>query len=708
MLPTQKIPIREDISRRSWIITAFLVMLSLAIIGKMIAIQRFEKHKGKSWKSYISNTIHVDTIPAMRGNIYSNDGSLLATSLPYFEISLDPIIADSIYFKEKIDSLCTNAARLFREQTREEYLKKITFARHEWEKGRRANRNIRIVKRKITFKEQQIVSRWPFFRKFSSGKTKGGKTVVFYSRYKPYGSMAERTIGSLDSSKRGLVGMEARFEKQLSGKSGMGLFEILDDETRMPLEDDERLQPEAGADIYSTINVNFQDIAESSLRKTLKKYQAHHGCAVVMDRVTGEIRASANLTKIQDTTYRETFNYAIAGLTNPGSTFKLPTMIAALEKGLPLDRLYATGDGEATYNGVAIRDTKRGGHGTITAQQVFEKSSNVGIHLIMKDYFYGNGAEYYNYLKKFRLTDPTGIYMLGEPNPRIRNPKSKGWSKTSLTFMGYGYESELTPLQMLAFYNAVANDGYWVQPTLVKQIKNADVIVKEFPIVKDKIRICSESTLRKAKQILEGVVDHGTAKNIKNDQYSIAGKTGTAQKLVNGRYVPGLFTVSFIGYFPANNPRYTCLVMVDSPKGGSMEQLYAGSVAAPVFKDIADRIVGYDIGMHPNLKKKNNKLREVATHLNAGNAEDIRQISEQLDLDSQPTQSGWVAAKGKGRNIKWVSTDNNPNKIPKLLGMSLRDAVYLLENNGFRVQYKGFGKVADYIQRENLFVLNLK
>ncbi len=701
--------IKEDISRRSWLITFGLVAVAAAIVFKIISIQRFEKYKGKPWKAHLSNTIHIDTISAMRGNIYSSDGSLLVTSLPYFEIALDPTIADSAYFYEKIDTLCTKAARLFKDRSKEEYLKTITFARREWENNdRKGNRNIRIVRRKITFREQQIVNTWPFFRKFSSGKTKGGKLTVFYQRYKPYGSMAERTIGSLDSDKRGLVGIEARFEKSLAGKPGIGLFEILDDETRMPLEDDDRLQAESGADVYSTLNVNFQDIAESSLRKTLKKYGAAYGCAAVMETQTGEIRALANLTKKGDSTYLDTYNYAIAGLANPGSTFKLPTMIAALEEGLSLDRVYGTGDGQTVYNGVTIRDTKRGGHGSLTAQQVFEKSSNVGVHLIMRDYFYGKADKYCAYLNKFKLTEPTGIYMLGEPNPRIRNPKSKGWSKTSLTFMGYGYESELTPLQMLTFYNAVANNGYWVQPSLVKQVKKGDEVLKEIPINKANKPICSEATLQKARRILEGVVENGTAKNIKNDQYKIAGKTGTAQKLVNGRYVPGLFNVSFIGYFPAQNPRYTCLVMIDSPRGSSMEQLYAGSVVAPVFKDIADRIVGYDVRMHPNIPSKKNEIKNIAQHLNAGNADDLRSIAENLNLDAQPTQNGWVAAKGKGANVRWASMDKNPNGVPKLKGMSLRDALYLLENNGFKVRYKGVGKVFDYEKVDNVFTLILK
>ncbi|MEZ4903731.1 MAG: penicillin-binding protein 2 [Spirosomataceae bacterium] len=346
------------------------------------------------------------------------------------------------------------------------------------------------------------------------------------------------------------------------------------------------LQPVNGLDIHTTIDLNFQDIAETALKATLKRYQASSGSVIVMEVATGEIRAIANLTRRKgDSTYYERYNHALAEKSNPGSTFKLATMLAALEEGLPMSRVYPTGNGIAQYRSAIIRDTKRTGHGSITAQQVFEKSSNVGVHLIMKDYFYQHSEKYVGYLKRFHLRESTGIQMKGEPTPYIPTPQSKKWSKTSLTYMSYGYEAELTPLQMLAFYNAIANDGYWVRPMLVKQIKQADELIQDIPPFKKEERIASEKSIKKARTMLEGVVEHGTATNIKNPLYKIAGKTGTAQKLVNGRYVPGLFNTSFIGYFPADNPRYTCLIVVDSPRGFSMEQLYAGSVAAPVFKE---------------------------------------------------------------------------------------------------------------------------
>lgn len=725
--------IRDDISRRSWTVAIGLIILGAFVIYRIFYIQHYDHYKGKPWLEYMSKTVRVDTIQAMRGNIYSNDGSLMATSLPYFEVSIDPTVSDSAYFYSRIDSVATLFARTFGQRTREEYRRDLIFARHEFEKNdRRGNRNIRLLKRKITYREYNLILNqpfkgfvidkedgkkkpvewkgWPFFRRFSStGRSRGGKLNISYERYNPFGSLAERTIGDLDKgTKRGLFGLEASFDKRLAGTPGIGLFRVLDDQTFMPNEDDEGLQPINGFDLYTTIDVNFQDIAETALRNTLKRYKASHGCVIVMEVPTGEIRAIANLSRDADSSYRETYNHALAGLGNPGSTFKLPTMLAAFEEGLPLQRIYHTGNGIAKYSTAVIRDTKKTGHGSITAQQVFEKSSNVGIHLVMKDYFYGKAEKYVGYLKRFHLREPTGIQMRGEPAPRVRTPSDKRWSKTSLTYMSYGYESELTPLQMLTFYNAIANDGYWVRPMIVKQIKQADEIIQEIPPFRSEQRIAAENSLRKARILLEGVVDHGTATNIKSEHYKIAGKTGTAQKLVNGRYVPGLYNTSFIGYFPADQPRYSCLIVVDSPRGFSMEQLYAGSVAAPVFKEVTDRITGYDIKMHPPIPKQKNKTSEMQKQLQAGQADDLRTVAEEMDIEAPVNVNGWVEAKKDKAGVKWENRDSDPNKIPNLKGMSLRDALYLLENHGFKVNYMGKGKVVSYEYKGGEYSLILK
>ncbi|HLL96081.1 MAG TPA: penicillin-binding protein, partial [Spirosoma sp.] len=479
------------------------------------------------------------------------------------------------------------------------------------------------------------------------------------------------------------------------------LVEVLSGGIRKPVNDGPDMKPEPGMDLYTTIDVNYQDMAESALRSTLEKYNAAKGCVIVMEVATGEIRAMANLSRrgrgkggaaIRANTYVENFNHALADRTDPGSTFKLATMMALLEeKAISLNQPVATGNGSTTYNGLRIHDASRTGKGTITARQVFEKSSNVGTHLLMKSYFYSRPDLYCHYLRQFRLTEPTGIHMKGEAIPIVRNPDMKGWSKVSLTSMSYGYEMQITPLQMLTFYNAVANNGRWVRPMLVRQVKLADEVIEDNrPQVSSK-PICSPETARKAQELLRGVVEHGTAKHINNPNYAIAGKTGTAQKIVNGLYQVGKYYTSFIGYFPANNPKYSMITVVDSPQGNNIDLLYAGAVAAPVFKEIADRIVAYDIRMHAPLRPGGRQARPAGALL-AGYADDLHTLSTNMNLAGEPSTEGWVETTADGR---WKSRPTRTDQVPDVRGLTLRDALFLLENRGFRVLVEGRGKVQE-------------
>jgi len=746
--------IRGAIARRSWIVSSLLIALGVVLVGRIYYVQHYGTYQGKPWIKYMSRTIHIDTIPAMRGNIYSSDGSLLATSLPYYEVAFDPGVAKKKYFDERVDSLATLLAQTFGQRTREAYLRELKFYRHEFEQSElqkkrieaankddkaiaikkySVNRNIRFLKRQITFREYNLIINqpfkkvivdekgqkkeitwkgWPFFRQFSNGETRGGKLTVFYHRYHPFGNLAERTVGYLDQrTARGLVGLEASFEKKLSGTPGVGLFRVLDDKTFMPFEDSDKLQPVNGYDLHTTLDVNFQDIAESSLRETLQRYQASYGTVVVMEVQTGAIKAMVNLARSKkDTGYVENLNFALARRTNPGSTFKLATMMAALEEGrIGPNTAIATGNGSKTYGKVTINDTKA--HGTITAQQVLEQSSNVGMHLIMQQSgFYADPNKYINYLKKFHLNQSTGIAMLGEAPPVSPEPKKTGWDGTSATRLSYGYVWELTPLQTLGFYNAVANNGYWVRPMIMKQVKNADEVLQENkPQIMEK-RIASEQTIRRVQKMLEGAVadKSGTANGINSKQYQIAGKTGTAQLIVNNSYSKdGKFNVSFAGYFPAQSPKYSCIVFISYPKGGSGDNLYAGSVAAPVFKKIADRIVGYDVKMHPPVPAIKNKTREASKQFRVGQADDLRIIANALNTDAPLNTNGWIMAKNNGKK-QLANQDVNPNKMPKLRGMPLRDALYLIENQGFKVKYQGAGKVADYVLQNGTYVLTLR
>ncbi|MBC3784389.1 penicillin-binding protein [Spirosoma utsteinense] len=680
--------IKQDIIQRANHVFYVVLALAFAVVMRLVYVQYFQTFKGQFWRERVAATlIQRDTIRAMRGNILAADGSLLATSLPTYVVGLDPTTAKPEYFGKKVDSLGLLLARIYKDRSARDYADLVRDARA------RKRRYVLLNRRRVTFQERQMMLKWPFFRSSAKVAARGGVLRPYYERYHPFGSMAERTIGNLDAKTgRGLIGLEASFQPALAGKNAVGLVEVLSGGIRKPVDDGPEMKPEPGMDLYTTIDVNFQDMAETSLRSALEKYKADKGCVIVMEVATGEIRAMANLSKRRDNTYVENFNHALAGRTDPGSTFKLATMMALMEeKAISLNQLVATGGGSMRYNGLGIHDAKRGGAGTITARQVFEKSSNVGIHLLMKSYFYSRPDLYCQYLRRFHLTQPTGIHMKGEAIPVVRNPDMKGWSKVSLTSMSYGYEMQITPLQMLAFYNAVANDGRWVRPMLVRKIKLANELVEDNQPEISAEPICSPETARKAQELLRGVVEHGTAKHINNPHYAIAGKTGTAQKVINGRYQVGKYYTSFIGYFPANNPKYTMITAIDSPQGNNIDLLYAGAVAAPVFKEVADRIVAYDIRMHAPIRAGGRQPRP-ASALLAGYADDLHTISSTLNMDSEPSTEGWVETTEDGR---WKSRPTRPNQVPDVRGLTLRDALFLLENRGFRVVVEGKGKVKE-------------
>jgi cell division protein FtsI (penicillin-binding protein 3) len=684
---------KKALINRARIVGWFLFASAVLVFGKLIKVQYYDTFKGKTWVEYsVKNDLKLDTIPAMRGNIYSNDNSLLATSLPYYYVGFDTKASDSVYFYNHIDELANNLARTFGENTASGYKNKILRYRVSPNK-----RYLRLKSKEISHLEREKLRQWPFFNRARKGG--GGKFETIYKRYKPFSPMADRTIGGTDpKSGRGYIGIEASFDKKLEGKAGIGWVEKVEGGIKIPVGDALNIQPETGRDIYTTLDMNFQDMAEIALRRKLTEMQADFGSVVIMEVATGEIRAMANLTKRPNDKYEEVFNYALAGSNDPGSTFKLATMIALLEetKMNPDQVTVNTGTGALKFHNHMIRDAHRGGFGTITASQVLEKSSNIGIVLLMQRYFANKPDKYLEYLKKFHLTAPTGIHMKGEKPPLVRDRSSKFWSNYSLYFMAHGYEMQMTPLQTLAFYNAVANDGYWVRPMIVREIRSAEKVEDKMEPYIEETPIASIETIRKVKKMLEGVVEKGLAKNIKSDLYKIAGKTGTARKLINGIYTEGKNYTSFAGYFPADKPKYSCIVIIDNPKSSGADYTrYAGSVAAPVFKEVADRIYAYDVTIQKPVK---DSIPEVTRDLKlAGRTSDLKIISEELKLSSVPDQAadyavGSIVNKGKPR---WKTLAVKSKEVPDLQGLTMRDALYILENKGYKVTFKGSGKVVE-------------
>lgn len=684
--------IKKSIVLRIRIVFLCIIFFALGIVWRIIYIQRIDgpRLREKASQSYVRQRI----IEAVRGNIYADDGSLLATSLPKYKLGFDPLVSmrnkrNRKIYEEGIDSLCRKLATFFNDKSYEDYYAKIDLAR------RRQESYIVLNDRLLDYQEVKQMKQWPIFR---SGKFKGG--VVFEKinvRYNPFGKMGFRTIGYKKDKDK--VGVENSFDVALSGTPGKGLFEKIGGGSWRPIEGGEESIPVAGLDVHTTLNVNIQDVAETSLMHALRQYNAEKGCVIVMEVATGEIKAMTNLTRVgkDSTAYAETYNHAVLGRTDPGSVFKLPSMIAMIEEaGLNNEELVATGDGVFKFQNSKIEDSKKGGHGTISAQEVFELSSNVGIMKLMMKYFGGKQKKYYEYLEKFHLKEPLQFQLKPDMPPIIREPK-KG-DKTAMYWNSIGYGELITPLQMLTFYNAIANNGKWIQPIIVRSTQIADEVIEDFHLSQRQYEdpICSEQTLEKVRKMLEGVVERGTAQNISNPLYKIAGKTGTSQKLINGKYREGMYYTSFMGYFPADRPRYSIAVVIDNPHGFNRQALYASDACAPVFKEIADKIYASDIQMHEPMLADAKKTVNFPKTKMILHSSDLKEINKEFNIEQELDEEGWFSVSNKAKdsdNITIQPKYTQKNKVPDIRGMSLRDALFILENRGLRANFKGVGKV---------------
>ncbi len=678
--------IKKDIVLRLRFVFLLILFFAIGIVWRIVQLQNIE---GEKWRKESSRRyVSERTIEAVRGNIYADDGSLLATSLPKYRLGFDPLVSlsdkNKKIFEEGIEDLCKKLSNFYGDKDWKDYFQMINLARHEKDRYILLNNSL------IDFQDVKMMKTWPIFKE---GKYKGG--VVFEKvnvRYNPFGKMGFRTIGYKKDKEK--VGIENSFDSQLAGVPGKGIFEKIGQGSFRPIDGGEESIPIPGLDIHTTINVNIQDVAESSLLRALKRSGADKGCVVVMEVATGEIKAMTNLTRMRDTSnYAETYNHAVLGLTDPGSVFKLASMVALMEEwNLSNNELVETGDGKMKIGDKILEDSKTTGYGTITAQSVFEHSSNVGTAKLMLKYFgKGNEMKYYQKLHDFHLDQRLNFQLRPDAIPKISPPK-KG-DITGLPWNSIGYGMALTPLQMLTFYNAIANNGKWIQPIIVKETRVADKVEDDFKIKQevDENPICSEETLVKVRKMLEGVVERGTASNIKNDLYKIAGKTGTSQKLINGKYRKGMYYTSFIGYFPADAPKYSCVVAIDNPRGVKKEALFASDASAPVFKEIADKIYACDIQMHKLLAKGGTKL---TSQKQIAHTSDIKAINEEFGIEKMPSNEGWATMQAENGKMHFEEHRNPKNKVPDMRGMSLRDAIYVLENKGYKVSYKGIGRVS--------------
>ena len=656
------------------------------IVGRVVVVQFVE---GDMWREKAENlTVAYKTIDAVRGNIYDAEGGLLATSVPIYEVRWDPnaeAITDEI-FNANIDTLSQCLASLFKSKTAFQWKRQL-------QNGRNNGARYMLIARKVKYTELKKLREFPIFKK---GQFKGGLIYLQQNkRQKPFRLLAGRTIGyKLDSV--AMVGLEGAYDKELKGVSGKRLMKKIMGGVWMPINDENELEPQNGYDLYTSIDINIQDVAEYALMKQLKKHDAAHGCVVLMEVETGEVRAIANLSRDDNGVYSESYNYAVGAKTEPGSTFKLASYMVALEDGyIDLDHQIETGEGVYEFYGQKMEDSKKGGYGKITVEEAFAVSSNIAIAKIIDEHYRSNPQAFIDHLYKIGLNKPLGIEIAGEGEPYIKSADDPSWSGISLPWISHGYELEMTPLQILTLYNAVANDGKMVKPMFVRSVRNGNKMVKELDPVVLNPKIASNETIEKLHAMLEAVVDHGTATNLKGAHYKIAGKTGTAQ-IANSKYgyhsnYGTSYQASFCGYFPADNPKYSCIVVVNAP---SRNVYYGNLVAGPIFKEIADKVYSTRLEMHKELKQIEYTASTPIPVAKNSYVADLEEVYKQIDVDFiEQSEAEWVMPETKKDSVILHPKSVKQNLVPNVRGMNLEDAIYLLENMGLAVEVKGKGTV---------------
>ena len=641
----------KNISYRIYLVAFFLFIMAVAIAVKLTNIQWVE---GDYYRKLAKErTVKNFVIPANKGNIYSADGSLLATSIPNYEIRFDAVAPKTEVFEKNIKQLADSLGKLLNKSS-------DTFER-ELRRARVNKSRYFLVARDLSYTEYIAIKSFPLF---NLGAYKGGIIVEQETvREHPIGKIAERTIGYIGRDVNGHinpVGVEGAYSNYLNGKDGRILKQKIAKGQWKPISDVNQVEPQDGYDVISTIDVFIQDIAHHALLKQLEEYQADHGCVVVMETKTGYVKAISNLGRNEKTgMYSERLNYAVRESHEPGSTFKLVDLMALLDdKLVDTSAVFDSKGGEIKYFGKSVRDSHKGGYGKISLARGFEVSSNTVMVQAVYNNYKSNPTQFVNHINSYGLNKKLGIGFNGEGAPYIPQPSDKKWSRLTLPWMAFGYNVSVTPLQTLAYYNAVANNGEMVKPLFVSEIKEWNKTIKKYDKVVLNPKICSQETIHKLKAILENVVKRGTGSKLYSKDFSMAGKTGTAQ--VNYAKAGGAekyYASSFVGYFPADHPKYSCIVVVHKPNTTN-NNYYGADVAGPVFKRIAQKIFT-DSPTTNEIKNLNRKIQK---------------------------QEG-------NYNSYYAKAQKKFKSIPNVRGMAGMDAVALLENLGLKVKAIGIGKV---------------
>ena len=684
--------IRKAILTRFGLIYAIIALFCLYIIIRVLIIQHTPRWDREAQKLEIKEF----ALAGRRGDICAADGSPLATSVPFYELRMDlgaPGLAKDFY--NKVDSLSFCLSRFFRDKSAGAY-------KAELRKAYSQQKHYYLLNpRKVSYAELQVIKKFPILRR---GRNKGGlMPEQSDERVYPSGNLANRTLGKLtketdnSTGSAGAFGLEQSFEKDLKGEDGVAVKQNMSGRWFVISKDD----PEDGKNIITTLDVKMQDQVTYALKLQMEKSRAEYGTAILMEVKTGDIKAIANFGLNRKSQLISGYqNYAIgnAGCSEPGSTFKLASLMAAMEdEKIDTSTVIETGNGIWKYKDREIKDSdyKKGGHGKITAKHAFELSSNIGCAKLILQSYTGHEKDFISRVHKLGMFEKLNLGIQGEAKPYINQPGDKTWSGISLAQLAYGYELKVTPLQTLTFYNAVANGGCMMKPRLVKGITENGNVRDKIGTQKLKWSICSGKTLRMARAMLEGVVTNGTGKSLETKAYKIAGKSGTAQVANNKEgYTKGgqkIYQSSFAGYFPADNPKYSCIVVINDPKG----DYYGSSVAGPVFKQIADYVYAYELGLSEDVDLPRPKIENDIPGVTAGRKKDIAKVLGELDILNgfSFTKSEWVEAKPDNDGLELSNREVKKGMVPNVKGMGATDAVYLLENNGLKVSVHGRGKV---------------
>lgn len=681
MSAKSKVNARKAILARAYVVFALIAIFALMILWRA-GILIGGGIKAISTDAAIAST-RVTDIKATRGNIYADDGSLLATSTPKYDLLMDPY-ADGLtpeLFNNSIDSLSMLFGSRFTDKTKAEW--KTYFIN-----ARKKKLRYLLVLKDLGFDQKKIMAQWPVLR---LGKFKGFYWEEKFKRFYFMGDLAKRSIGY---SRDGVyVGLEGAFDSLLRGTDGKRMEQRLPGNVWRPIDAGNNIEQQNGYDIVTTLDVNLQDVAQNALNTVLVENEADRGSALVMEVKTGAIKAIANLKRDREGKYFDVQNFAVDEFSEPGSTFKLLSAMALLEDGYakPTDSI-DNNWGEITLGGKVMSDASKPFKRIYTLEECFVYSSNVGFSKFALKHYGKQPEKFIDHLMDLNLNLKPDFDIKSSNHPLINTPRTKGWSSITLPWMSIGYNVNFSPMQMLMIYNAVANGGVMMKPYMVKEIKQEGRNIKNIePIILNK-KICSKETADALRKMMEGVVDHGTATNLKNLDFKVAGKTGTAQIAKGkGGYDKENYKSSFCGYFPADNPQYTVMVVINQPKKGNY---YGAKVAGPVFKEIADKV--YSMKFKFQAALLNNTKKQIPDILKGDGNKTITVLNA-LNISSRSDTSGnksqWISPSKKEQSVTLNAIKTEDRKIPDVKGMGIRDAILLLERRGVKVKFKGYGRV---------------